>query len=80
MEPSSSGPGESSTLEAPGSPDDRLFLIKGMLALRWDVMFLNTFRPESPYRRLYSDLSQWGPYVTSLSEVSLGQGLVNPAI
>ena len=60
METSGPGPGESSELEAPGSPDDRLFLVKGMLALSWDVMFRNTFFSESPY----SELSQWGPYVT----------------
>lgn len=64
METSGSGPGEPSALEAPGSPDDRLFLVKGMLALRWDVMFWNTFRPESPYLGLYSELSQCGPSVT----------------
>lgn len=53
MEASGSGSGESSAVEAPGSQDDRLFLIKGMLALRWDRMFWNTFRSESPYLGLY---------------------------
>uniref|UniRef100_A0A8C6H8Z3 Transmembrane protein 242 n=1 Tax=Mus spicilegus TaxID=10103 RepID=A0A8C6H8Z3_MUSSI len=33
METSGSGPGESSELEAPGSPDDRLFLVKGGIFL-----------------------------------------------
>lgn len=64
METSGSGPGDSSAVEVPGSPDDRLFLVKGMLALSWDVMFRNTFCSESPYSRLYSELSQWGPYVS----------------
>ncbi|XP_028620227.1 transmembrane protein 242 [Grammomys surdaster] len=33
MDTSGSGPGEPSTLEAPGSPEDRLFLIKGGIFL-----------------------------------------------
>lgn len=64
MKTAGSGTGKPSALEASGSPEDRLFLVKGMVALRWKGMFSNTFRSESPYLGLCSELSQWGPYVS----------------
>lgn len=67
METAGTEPGEPSPLEAAGSPDDRLFLIKGMLALRWNGMFSKSFRSESPCLELY-------PAHTSPGEVSLGRG------
>lgn len=61
METAGSGPGEPSPLEAAGSPEDRLFLIKGMVALRWNGMFSKSFRSESPCLELYPEHSLWGP-------------------
>lgn len=67
METAGSDPGEPSPLEAPASADDRLFLIKGMVALRWSGMFSNSFRPESPLWgftlnsacRAHTSLTRW---------------------
>lgn len=72
METAGSGPGEPSPLEAAGSPDDRLFLIKGMVSLCWNGLFSKSFRSESPCLELYPELSLWAPYVTGSS--LLGQG------
>lgn len=72
METAGSGPGEPSPLEAAGSPDDRLFLIKGMVSLCWN----GSSRSHSALRALvlsFTPNSACWPH-TSPGQVSLGRG------